>query len=258
MPTDTKTCHVCDVEKELSQFGTALNRNGKIYHRNTCKKCRWERQKPIQQCHYQENKTKISLYNKTYRKKNKEKINKKKRQHYQTNKSSIAVCQKSYRRNNKNRINAINAKSKKKNKEKNNAKLREKRKSNPLYKLTENVRTLIKNSIRQNGGKSGEQSCLKYLDYTSIQLMEHLENLFEPWMNWNNHGKYDPKIWDDNDVSTWAWQIDHIKPRSEFSYFNAEDEEFKKCWALENLRPLSAKQNIIEGARQTRHNKVGK
>lgn len=28
-----------------------------------------------------------------------------------------------------------------------------------------------------------------------------------------------------------------------------EDEEFKKCWALSNLRPYSAKQNIIDGAR---------
>jgi hypothetical protein len=28
------------------------------------------------------------------------------------------------------------------------------------------------------------------------------------------------------------------------------DEEFKKCWALSNLRPLSAKQNILDGNRR--------
>ena len=28
-----------------------------------------------------------------------------------------------------------------------------------------------------------------------------------------------------------------------------EDDNFKKCWALENLRPLSAKQNIVDGVR---------
>lgn len=28
-----------------------------------------------------------------------------------------------------------------------------------------------------------------------------------------------------------------------------EDDNFKRCWALENLRPYSAKQNIIDGAR---------
>lgn len=30
-----------------------------------------------------------------------------------------------------------------------------------------------------------------------------------------------------------------------------EDENFKKCWALSNLRPLSAKQNVLDGNRPT-------
>jgi len=29
-----------------------------------------------------------------------------------------------------------------------------------------------------------------------------------------------------------------------FHYENPEDEEFKKCWALNNLRPLKAKENL--------------
>ena len=33
------------------------------------------------------------------------------------------------------------------------------------------------------------------------------------------------------------------------------DDNFKKCWALENLRPLAAKLNIKEGAQRIRHNK---
>ena len=28
-----------------------------------------------------------------------------------------------------------------------------------------------------------------------------------------------------------------------------EDENFKKCWALSNLRPLNSKQNLLEGNR---------
>lgn len=31
-------------------------------------------------------------------------------------------------------------------------------------------------------------------------------------------------------------------------------ENFKKCWALENLKPLSAKQNILDRINKTRHN----
>lgn len=72
-------------------------------------------------------------------------------------------------------------------------------------------------------------------------------------MNWNNHGKYDPKTWDDNDPNTWTWQLDHIIPHSEFKYTSTEDEEFKKCWALNNLRPYSAKKNLIDGASKIRH-----
>ena len=72
----------------------------------------------------------------------------------------------------------------------------------------------------------------------------------------NNYGKYYPKKWDDNDKSTWVWNIDHIKPHSEFHYESMEDDSFKECWALSNLRPLSAKQNILDGASRTRHQKI--
>ena len=34
-----------------------------------------------------------------------------------------------------------------------------------------------------------------------------------------------------------------------------EDEEFKECWALSNLQPLSAKQNQSDGATKIRHKK---
>ena len=80
-----------------------------------------------------------------------------------------------------------------------------------------------------------------------FDLKEHLEKQFESWMNWNNWGRYS-KSWDDNDQTTWKWQIDHIVPQSCLPYTSMEDDAFKKCWALDNLRPLSAKQNIIDGA----------
>jgi len=76
------------------------------------------------------------------------------------------------------------------------------------------------------------------------------EKQFESWMSWNNHGIYNKKIWDDNSPLTWAWQIDHIVPHSSFKYTSMEDQAFKDCWALSNLRPYSAKQNIIDGNRR--------
>lgn len=38
-------------------------------------------------------------------------------------------------------------------------------------------------------------------------------------------------------------------------YTSMEDENFQKCWALSNLRPLSAKQNNSDGVRRIRHKK---
>ena len=71
----------------------------------------------------------------------------------------------------------------------------------------------------------------------------------EIWMSWKNHGKYCKSTWDDNDSATWTWQIDHIIPHSAFNYISMDCEDFKQCWALCNLRPLSAKENIKKGNR---------
>lgn len=35
-----------------------------------------------------------------------------------------------------------------------------------------------------------------------------------------------------------------------FKQSSMEDEEFKECWALDNLRPLSAKQNLLKSDRK--------
>jgi len=84
-------------------------------------------------------------------------------------------------------------------------------------------------------------------------LKTHIASLFEPWMNWQNQGPYSSKNWDDNDKSTWCWQLDHIIPQSMLPYVSMEDENFKKAWSLENLRPLSAKQNVLDGTGRVRH-----
>ena len=72
-------------------------------------------------------------------------------------------------------------------------------------------------------------------------------------MNWNNRGIYKVNTWQDNDVSTWKWNIDHIIPQSCLPYTSMEDDNFKKCWALENLRPYSAKLNVLDGVLRARH-----
>lgn len=116
------------------------------------------------------------------------------------------------------------------------------------YKLRILFNSRINRSINKNN-----KSIIKYLPYSFIELKKHIEFQFEPWMNWNNYGKYNKNTWDDNNILTWTWNIDHIIPHSIFKYTNMSDENFKKCWALDNLRPYSAKQNLLDGVQRTRH-----
>lgn len=46
------------------------------------------------------------------------------------------------------------------------------------------------------------------------------------------------------DINKRTWQIDHIIPQSHLLFETLDDENFLKCWALENLRPLDAKENL--------------
>jgi len=129
--------------------------------------------------------------------------------------------------------------------EKANKNQRIKRKQDPTFRLRVDISSAILKALKKLGSSKNNQPCWQYLDYTPEQLKQHLESLFEPWMTWENHGKYDPKLR--------TWQIDHIKPHSLFKYSSMDCEEFRQCWALSNLRPLCAKQNMDEGRNRTRH-----
>lgn len=133
--------------------------------------------------------------------------------------------------------------------------IKRKKKIDPGFKIRCTISRMINRQLKVNNGSKQGESCLKYLLYTADQLKQHLESQFEPWMNWNNWSNYNSKTWKDEDQSTWTWQIDHIIPQSDLPYTSMEDENFQKCWALSNLRPYSAKQNIIDGTNRTRHKK---
>lgn len=62
------------------------------------------------------------------------------------------------------------------------------------------------------------------IGYSIQQLKKYLEKQFTPEMSWDNMGEY--------------WEIDHIIPLNLFEYNTEQDEQFKICWSLANLRPL--------------------
>jgi hypothetical protein len=136
------------------------------------------------------------------------------------------------------------------NKDKINTTRKERMHNDVNFKLRCGFSCSINQKLRAKSLTKKGTSCIKFLPYTIEELKTHLELQFEPWMNWDNWGRYKLLKWDDHDQSTWRWNIDHIIPAAKFNYTSVEDEEFKQCWALSNLRPLSAKVNLIEGDRR--------
>lgn len=111
------------------------------------------------------------------------------------------------------------------------------RKNDINFKLKKNIARRISHSICKNGN-----STIKFLPYSIDELKNHLESLFDDKMSWDNYGDY--------------WHIDHIVPHSTFKYISMKDAEFTKCWSLNNLLPLEASQNRLDGATRARHKRV--
>lgn len=133
--------------------------------------------------------------------------------------------------------------------------VKQRRLIDPIFRLRHDVSKYIGAAIKL--GKKND-SCALYLPFSISELKIHLEDQFESWMTWNNQGKFDSKNWNDNESSTWTWQIDHIIPQSDLPYASMSDQNFKKCWSLSNLRPLNDKQNLMDGVTRARHNLGGK
>jgi hypothetical protein len=86
----------------------------------------------------------------------------------------------------------------------------------------------LDNSMRSGiwSGLKGKKAGRKWeslVGYTLEDLMQRIESLFQPGMDWTNYGK---------------WHLDHIIPRAAFFYTDETDIDFKRCWGLDNLQPL--------------------
>jgi hypothetical protein len=100
--------------------------------------------------------------------------------------------------------------------------------SDPLYKLISNFRTAIYTVLKENNiTKFGHY--FDILQYTPEELINHLEKQFTEGMTWENYG---------------IWHVDHKLPITSFNIQEIGDGEFMKCWSLENLQPMWGDENI--------------
>lgn len=110
-----------------------------------------------------------------------------------------------------------------------------KRKKDPKFRLNRNIRTVIGVSLQ--GNKNGNH-WEDLVGYTLCDLKKHLEKQFTDGMTWENYGK---------------WHIDHKIPVSVFNFTKPEHIDFKKCWTLDNLQPLWAKDNLKKYNKLNKH-----
>jgi len=98
----------------------------------------------------------------------------------------------------------------------------------PIYKLISNFRTAIYTVLKEsNVDKYGHY--FDILQYTPEQLILHLELQFKDTMSWDNYGE---------------WHVDHKLPITHFNISEMGDEEFMRCWSLDNLQPMWGIENI--------------
>lgn len=120
-----------------------------------------------------------------------------------------------------------------------NKRKREQKRFNEMYgadvafTLRHRMRSLFRGSLAKRK-KSGRMEHL--LGYGLDELRAHIERQFVGGMNWDR-------------FMAGEIHLDHIVPIAAFDITSCECEEFKRCWALSNLRPMWARENLSKGAK---------
>lgn len=104
----------------------------------------------------------------------------------------------------------------------------------PLFKVKENVRNLIRASIVGIGKKKNTKTEM-ILGCTFEVFKQYLESKFESWMTWENKGNPKDGIFEPNKT----WDIDHIIPLSSAK----TEEEVIKLNHYTNYQPLCSYHN---------------
>lgn len=181
-----KTCNQCSQEKPLTSFKQIKYTNK---YRASCIVCEKEYMKKYREI----NKEKIKLQKKEWYFKNIDANTIKRKINYQNNKEAIKTKTKVYSITNKEKI--------KQNKKdyyfKNKIKIikqhgeynRIKKKIDPLFKLSSNIRNNVYfNLTRINQQKNSKTQTILGCSFEELKI--YLESKFETWMNWDNYGLY--------------------------------------------------------------------
>lgn len=226
-----KTCTKCGEGKSVEDYHQA--KKGKFGRSATCKTCkaRWAKQDR------EKDPDKWQAWQTEWRKANPEKARATEERHRKKARKKRADRERARYRSDPEKYNQITRDRRASDPEgtrAHNKKSNEKRRSDPKFRLEQTIRRSIYSSI-SSGSKRGRKT-FEILGYSPEDLRDHLERLFLPGMSWENYGKF-------------GWHIDHIVPLAVHNYETPDDIDFRRAWALENLRPLWWQDNIKKGAK---------
>lgn len=214
-----KFCSKCNIYKTIDCFSICKSQIDGLY--SSCRECRHK--------YYIDNKTKINEKTKSYYSNNKDKIKINRKQYSQEYNKKNYFKQQQWKKNNKIKDTESKKISYYKNKRKTLDKIKNRRKTDILYKLSLVVRTRLKQFlIRKKFRKIHEFN--DYIGCTVDELKHYLETKFQPGMTWENHGLK-------------GWHIDHIIPLS----IATSIEDIYKLSHYTNLQPLWAADNLSKG-----------
>lgn len=253
-----KKCLRCGIEKEINEF--SMDKCKKDGLCSYCKDC----QKDLAKGYYKNRAEKAKSYGKKYYQENKEQCKEYGKKYCQENKEKIAMRNKAYRAKNGDKIAEYLLKNKERiainhkvylkkhylenldkykkwnrdwrinNKDKKNEAEYRRRNNNPEVSLSHLISGYM---LRSLGSNKNGMHWEDIVGYTLKNLMQYLESQFVNGMTWGNRGLY-------------GWHVHHKIPVSLWKFESYTDREFKQCWALCNLQPLWAKDNL------SIHNKV--
>jgi hypothetical protein len=215
-----KICTGCKLEKEIADYSWK------------CKECRSD--------YYKKNKNKILDYQKEYNSSNKDKIVEYQKEYNllypkEIDKEYQKKYQKEYNVINKEAIKENHKEYYLKNKDKKDKYTvnyyKERKKIDPLFKLSCNLRCMINKATLGKGyPKNSKTEAIIGKSFQDMLL--YIESKFETWMNWDNYGLY-------NGTLKYGWDIDHIIPLSKA----INSKELLNLNYYTNLQPLCSKVN---------------
>ena len=169
------------------------------------------------------------LYDIKYKEQNKQKIKEQNKQYRLLNKESIKLNIKD-----KEKLRLYARQYRINNPNKHKEYIANRIKTDAQFKLTTNIRNLIRTSIyRQKINKNSKTQ--EILGCTFEELKLHLESQWEPWMNWDNYGNPKDGLFELNKT----WDIDHIIPVSS----GLTEQKIIELNHYTNLKPLCSYTN---------------